>query len=73
MSEDDAKSTLRDAGFKVSVNQDDTAPGPEGQVTAQSVPQGQQRPRGTTIEITVSTGGGGGTDGGLVDGGTPTP
>jgi serine/threonine-protein kinase len=70
MSEDEAKSTLRDAGFKVSVHEDSTAAAPQGQVTAQSVPQGQERPRGSTVEITVSTGeGDGGGDGGLIDGG----
>jgi hypothetical protein len=35
------------------------------------VPQGQQRPRGTTIELTVSSGPGGGDEdgGGFIDGG----
>ena len=68
MDEDDAKSALQDAGLKASVNEQQS-PQPEGQVTAQSVPQGQQRPRGSTIEITVSTGPGDG-DGNIVDGNT---
>ena len=67
LSEDDAKSALKDAGLKSSVTEDTSGSAPEGQVTAQSVPQGQQRPRGTTIEITVAgppdTDGGGEGDG----------
>ena len=70
MNVDDAKSALQDAGLKASVNEQPSDQ-PEGQVTDQSVPQGQQRPRGSTIQLTVSSGpDGGGTDGGLVDGGT---
>jgi serine/threonine-protein kinase len=48
-----ATKTLEDAGFKVNVVEDPNAQGPEGQVTAQSVPAGEQRSPGTTIEITV--------------------
>jgi serine/threonine-protein kinase len=65
MDVDDAKNALKDAGLKASVNEE-TSDQPEGQVTAQSVPQGQQRPRGSTIDLTVSSG----PDGGLTDGGT---
>ena len=70
MDVDDAKSALKDAGLKSSVNQQPSDQ-PEGQVTDQSVPEGQQRPRGSTIQLTVSSGpgDGGATDGGLVDGG----
>ena len=70
MDVDDAKSALKDAGLKASVNQQPSDQ-PEGQVTDQSVPEGQQRPRGSTIQLTVSSGpgDGGATDGGLVDGG----
>ncbi len=70
LDEDAAKKALKDAGLKASVNEE-ASPQPEGTVTAQSVPQGEQRPRGTTITITVSTGpgDGGGTDGGETDGG----
>ena len=69
MNVDDAKSALQDAGLKASVNEQPSDQ-PEGQVTDQSVPQGQQRPRGSTIDLTVSSGpDGGGTDGGVVDGG----
>jgi beta-lactam-binding protein with PASTA domain len=52
-------------GLKASTNEEPSDQ-PEGVVTAQSVPQGQQRPRGSTIELTVSSGP---DDGGLVDGG----
>ena len=63
---DDAEDAIKDAGLKSSVDEE-PAPQPEGIVTAQSVPQGQQRPRGSTIELTVSSGPDDG-DGGLVDG-----
>jgi serine/threonine-protein kinase len=49
-----ATKTLQDAGFKVKVVEDPNAQGPEGQVTAQSVPAGEQRSPGTTIDITVA-------------------
>jgi serine/threonine-protein kinase len=64
MDVDDAEDALKDAGLKSSTSEE-PSPQPEGIVTAQSVPQGQQRPRGTTIELTVSSGP---DDGGLVDG-----
>jgi beta-lactam-binding protein with PASTA domain len=63
MNEDDAKKALQDAGLKASVNEQPSDTAPEGEVTAQSVPQGQQRPRGSTIEITVATAPDDGTDG----------
>ncbi len=73
MSEDDAENALEDAGLKASSSDEASATVPEGTVISQSVPEGQQRPRGSTIEITVSSGpddeGEGGTDGGLVEGG----
>ncbi|TXL57433.1 Stk1 family PASTA domain-containing Ser/Thr kinase [Aeromicrobium terrae] len=65
-----ATKTLEDAGFKVKVTEDPNAQGPEGQVTAQSVPAGEQRSPGTTIEITVvAKQDQGDTDGGDVLGG----
>ena len=71
MDVDDAEQALEDAGLKASTTEE-PSPQPEGIVTAQSVPQGQQRPRGTTIELTVSSGPGGGGDedggGGFIDG-----
>ena len=67
LDEKDAKDALKDAGLKASTTEE-PSPQPEGVVTAQSVPQGQQRPRGTTIELTVSSGPGDG-DGGIIDGG----
>ena len=66
MDVDDAEDALKDAGLKSSTSEEPSAQ-PEGIVTAQSVPQGQQRPRGSTIELTVSSGPDDG-DGGLVDG-----
>ena len=66
MDVDDAEDALKDAGLKSSTTEEPSAQ-PEGIVTAQSVPQGQQRPQGTTIELTVSSGPDDG-DGGLVDG-----
>jgi serine/threonine-protein kinase len=71
LSEDDAKKALKDAGLKASTTEEPSETVPEGEVIAQSVPQGQQRPRGSTIEITVSSGseGGGDGDGGFIDGG----
>jgi serine/threonine-protein kinase len=71
MDVDDAEQALEDAGLESSTTEE-PSPQPEGIVTAQSVPQGQQRPRGTTIELTVSSGPGGGDedgDGGFIDGG----
>jgi len=74
MDVDDAEDALKDAGLKSSVTEQPSDQA-EGTVTAQSVPQGQQRPRGTTIELTVSSGPGDGggiegdPDGELVDGG----
>ena len=68
LDEKDAKDALKDAGLKASTTEE-PSPQPEGIVTAQSVPQGQQRPRGTTIELTVSSGPGGDGDGGIIDGG----
>jgi serine/threonine-protein kinase len=65
MDVDDAEDALQDAGLKSSTSEEPSAQ-PEGIVTAQSVPQGQQRPRGSTIELTVSSGPD--DDGGLVDG-----
>jgi serine/threonine-protein kinase len=68
---EDAEDALKDAGLKASTTEE-PSPQPEGIVTAQSVPQGQQRPRGTTIELTVSSGPGGGDEdggGGFIDGG----
>ena len=64
MDVDDAEDALKDAGLKSSTTEEPSAQ-PEGIVTAQSVPQGQQRPRGSTIELTVSSGP---DDGDLVDG-----
>jgi eukaryotic-like serine/threonine-protein kinase len=66
MDVDDAEDALKDAGLKSSTTEEPSAQ-PEGIVTAQSVPQGQQRPQGSTIELTVSSGPDDG-DGGLVDG-----
>jgi eukaryotic-like serine/threonine-protein kinase len=66
MDVEDAEDALKDAGLKSSVTEE-PSPQPEGIVTAQSVPQGQQRPRGSTIELTVSSGPDDG-DGGLIDG-----
>jgi serine/threonine-protein kinase len=71
MDVEDAEDALKDAGLKASVTEE-PSPQPEGTVTAQSVPQGQQRPRGSTIELTVSSGPDGGGDedgGGFIDGG----
>ena len=70
MDVEDAEDALKDAGLKASTTEE-TSPQPEGIVIAQSVPQGQQRPRGSTIELTVSSGpgGGDGDGGGLIDGG----
>jgi serine/threonine-protein kinase len=71
LSEDEAKKAIEDAGLKASTTEEES-PQPEGTVIAQSVPEGQQRPRGSTVEITVSSGGGGGGDedgGGFIDGG----
>ena len=65
MDVDDAEDALKDAGLKSSTTEEPSAQ-PEGIVTAQSVPQGQQRPRGSTIELTVSSGPE--SDGDLVDG-----
>jgi eukaryotic-like serine/threonine-protein kinase len=70
MEVEDAEKALEDAGLKSSTTEE-PSPQPEGIVTAQSVPQGQQRPRGSTIELTVSSGPGGGDgegDGGLIEG-----
>ncbi len=73
MDVDDAENALEDAGLKASTNEESSDTVPEGQVIAQSVPQGQQRPRGTTIELTVSSGPEGGgdvdSDGNVIDGG----
>lgn len=74
MDVDDAEDALKDAGLKSSTSEQPSDQS-EGTVIAQSVPQGQQRPRGTTIELTVSSGPGDGgdiegdPDGGLIDGG----
>jgi len=68
LSENDAKKALKDAGFKVSVSEEPSDTVPEGQVSDQSVPQGQQRPSGTTIEITVSSGPDEDGDGDIFDG-----
>ncbi len=54
-SESDARSALEDAGFEVQVTETPNGDVPEGQVTNQSIPGGEQRPPGTTIEITVAT------------------
>ena len=68
MDVDDAENALEDVGLKASITEE-ASPQPEGTVTGQSVPQGQQRPQGSTIELTVSSGpGGDDEDGGLVDG-----
>jgi serine/threonine-protein kinase len=70
MDVEDAEQALEEAGLKSSTTEE-PSPQPEGIVTAQSVPQGQQRPRGTTIELTVSSGPGGEGDedgGGIIDG-----
>ena len=69
LSEDEAESALEDAGLKASASDEPSDTVPEGQVIAQSVPQGQQRPRGTTIEITVSSGSeSSDEDGNIIDG-----
>ena len=68
MDVDDAEDALKDAGLKSSTTEE-PSPQPEGIVTAQSVPQGQQRPRGSTIELTVSSG----PDDGDGDSSTATP
>ena len=65
MDVDDAENALQDVGLKASTHEE-ASDQPEGTVTAQSVPQGQQRPRGSTIVLTVSSGPG---DGGVIDGG----
>jgi beta-lactam-binding protein with PASTA domain len=54
-SEDDARSTLEDAGFEVQTTEEPDATVPEGQVSAQSIPEGQRVAPETTITITVST------------------
>ena len=56
MDVDDAENALEDAGLKASTDEEPSDTVPEGQVIAQSVPQGQQRPRGSTIDLTVSSG-----------------
>ncbi|MGJ9413931.1 Stk1 family PASTA domain-containing Ser/Thr kinase [Aeromicrobium sp. CF4.19] len=53
--EDEARSALEDAGLEVETTEDPDATVPEGQVSAQSVPQGQSVPPGTSITITIST------------------
>jgi serine/threonine-protein kinase len=69
LSEDEAEEALEDAGLKASSSDEPSDTVPEGTVIAQSVPQGQQRPPGTTIEITVSSGPEGGDgDGALIEG-----
>ncbi|WP_375001334.1 Stk1 family PASTA domain-containing Ser/Thr kinase [Aeromicrobium sp. CTD01-1L150] len=75
--EDQAIKTLEDAGFDVETREDPNATAPEGEVSAQSIPEGQRVAPGTTITITVSTntddddddgnGGGGGGGGGNGD------
>jgi serine/threonine-protein kinase len=56
MDVDDAENALEDAGLKASTDEEPSDTVPEGQVIAQSVPEGQQRPRGSTIDLTVSSG-----------------
>jgi serine/threonine-protein kinase len=77
MDVDDAENALEDAGLKASTNEEPSDTVPEGQVIAQSVPQGQQRPRGSTIELTVSSGPEGGgdvdSDGNIIDGEAENP
>ena len=74
LSEDEAESALEDAGLKSSSSDEPSETVPEGEVIAQSVPQGQQRPRGTTIEITVSSGSEGGDgDGNIFEGEAENP
>ncbi|MGH3457428.1 Stk1 family PASTA domain-containing Ser/Thr kinase, partial [Aeromicrobium sp.] len=51
----DAEKALKDAGLEASVTEQ-PSPQPEGIVTAQSPPPGQQRPQGSTVELTVSSG-----------------
>ncbi len=53
--EDAARKALEDAGLDVEVSEDPNATQPEGQVSQQSIPQGQRVARGTTVTITVST------------------
>jgi serine/threonine-protein kinase len=70
MDVDDAENALEDAGLKASTDEEPSDTVPEGQVIAQSVPQGQQRPRGSTIDLTVSSGPeSSDEDGGFIDGG----
>jgi len=76
LSEDEAEGALEDAGLKASSSDEPSETVPEGEVIAQSVPQGQQRPRGTTIEITVSSGSEGGDgdgDGNIFEGEAENP
>jgi eukaryotic-like serine/threonine-protein kinase len=69
MDVDDAENALEDAGLNASTNEEPSDTVPEGTVIAQSVPQGQQRPRGSTIELTVSSGPEGGDgDGAIIEG-----
>ena len=77
MDVDDAENALENAGLKASTNEESSDTVPEGQVIAQSVPQGQQRPRGSTIQLTVSSGPEGGgdvdSDGNILDGDAENP
>ena len=77
MDVDDAENALENAGLKASTNEESSDTVPEGQVIAQSVPQGQQRPRGSTVELTVSSGPEGGgdvdSDGNILDGDAENP
>ncbi|HSK16993.1 MAG TPA: Stk1 family PASTA domain-containing Ser/Thr kinase [Gaiellaceae bacterium] len=54
--QENATAALEDADFEVSVIQAASDTTPEGLVSAQSPPAGSEAPRGSTVQITVSTG-----------------
>ncbi|MEO6470373.1 MAG: PASTA domain-containing protein, partial [Aeromicrobium sp.] len=76
MTEDDAKSALRDLGLKANVSSDPTSTDPAGQVISQGTPQGTKLSPGDTVDFTISDApdpGGTDTSGVAVDGaGTAT-
>ncbi len=54
-SEDDARAALEGAGFKVAVEQKESADEDPGAVLSQTPAKGQQAPRGSTVTITVAS------------------
>jgi beta-lactam-binding protein with PASTA domain len=55
-SEASARAELEDAGFAVAVSQASSDDTPEGLVSAQSPSAGTEADRGSTVQITISTG-----------------